>query len=133
MTSDDAAATQQESAALSRIMAIKPTDQPTVDRIARALYRAERELSEVAPSLGALQKLIFDESRKLGIHPSSLLGGVYKKDDSGKDYADTGFVSELTEAASSANAAAVNLSIAHKQLTRIFCDLKIINDGGGGK
>ena len=133
MPPDDAPATAQENLALSRIMALKPADQPIVDKIARALYRAERELSKVAPSLGDLQKLIFEESLKLGIHPSSLLGGVYKKDDSTKDYGDNGFVSELSEAADYANKAAISLAISHKRLTRIFCDLKIINDGGGGK
>jgi hypothetical protein len=133
MMSDDSATNAQENLALSKIVAINSSHQPTVDRIAKAMYRAERELSEVAPSLGALQKLIFDESRKLGIHPSSLLAGTYKKDDSGKDYTDTGFVSELSEAVALASKAAVTLAISHKQLTRIFCDLKIINDGGGGK
>jgi hypothetical protein len=123
--------TPEERFYLSRIMAINPADQPAVNKIALAYYRLERKMSEIAPLIGEVQKIALDQGRSVTVHPASLLGGVYFKGE--EYYEDTGFAADMGKAMKKANDACAAVGLAHKKLTRVFCDLKIINEGGGGK
>jgi hypothetical protein len=123
--------TPDEKALFSKVMAINPAHQPAVDKIATAFLRAELKATEQALAIATSQKYILDTARSIGVHPSSLTAGVYKKDYATES--NEGIIKPLGEAMQMLNEVAYCIAEAHKNATRVLCDLKIINDSGGGK
>lgn len=121
--------TPDEARFLTKLIAINPAHQPTINRIAVAFYRREVKIINMLTELGELQRYVVDQSMSIGVHPSFLMGGIYKKEEEYQD--DEGFISAMGEVAAFAGELNGALAVAHKKLTRIFCDLKLINESGG--
>jgi hypothetical protein len=115
------------------VMALKPEHQPSVTKIARAYYKIELMAAQHAQRLdaeiAALQATVMEESRKVGVPLSYLLGGSYNKDYAKQS--DEGYLMTLGKAQEEAKCSAMNIAYSHKALTRAYCDAGVVEESGG--